>query len=531
MLLELVRAADLHAYFLHCFSRRDATVELMMKCQFIIHGIGPVLKALLPLVEGRGGGMPWPPTNSERAQWADQVLHQAGRLSMLRRPAYSERYGLVRCEVHSDQHFAIHLLGKDDESRDREDIVWLVNKTLDEQRAHLDHLDSQVKGWARNRIDRAVRIDRKHFIRYDSDRGLLNLYQEYVQRFMIDSAESDTFPDDVRIGPRTFGDWKRIATIAAARAALHLSFATRLQALNRGKLDLRNLLTILVRVDDLRGVWREQLNGLAEGDLDEIADVFMLGAKHAEEYFSNHDCPLPYNIRVGRDFVLLPQFGYLANTCTHLVAGLRRKYRKDWDDAVNLREAKFQTDLYELFPGDDYVVGRENVRIRRANGRMETDIDATLFEKSTKCLYLLQLKWLDVFAHNLRERQSKLSNLLDKGNKWVDQVSQWSETTPRSEILDRLGLSSLALTPNSVEIRIVVLTRFSSRFSGAHEYDERAAWLSWPTLCRSVAECAPHSAPLEAAWKKAREESPIESCEGVRRKEYVFQDLRVDVIG
>ncbi|HWW05892.1 hypothetical protein [Collimonas sp.] len=528
-LIELVRSADLHAYFLNCFGNSELSTELMSKCRFIVHGIGPILRVFLPVLEKFADGIPWIPSSTSTAKWADQILYEAGRLSILRRLSHSERYGLVRCEFHSDEHVAIHVLGRDAESIDRDDHVWLVNKMLEEKKEYHDHLDQQIKGWARDRIDQYVGIHREHFICYDSDRELLGLYQDYVQRLMIQSAEADAFPDDVRIGSRTFAEWKWIATTAAARTCLHLSFATRLSTLNGERLDLRNLLTNFVRVEDLREIWRQQLDDITETELDDIEDIFMLTAKHAEEYFSNHDCPLPYNIRFGKYFALLPQFGYLNNTCTFLVTELKRKYREDWDRVVNLREAKFQQDLYKLLPIEQYVIGRENASIRRAAGNTETDIDAVLFERSTNCIYLFQLKWFDVFAHSLRERQSKLRNLLDKGNKWVEQICDWVSNTSQSEILSKLDLQGKGIHADSLEIRTVVLTRFSARFSGEHRYDERAAWLSWPRLCRLMSESQRHDAPLEAAWQKAKEDTNAVPQEPSSHTEYLFHGMKVDV--
>lgn len=527
-LIELVRSADLHAYFLNCFGAPDLTAPLMRQCTEIVRGIGPMLRKLLPELDSFGDGIPWVPSTNSTASWADHVLTKTGQLVHLRRLAYSERYGLVQCENQSETRISIHVLGHDVESLDRDDSGWLVRKKLADCSKHWTHVDLQIMGWARNRIDQYVKVHRKHFIEYDSDWELLELYQQYVQRLVIQSAEADAFPDDVIIGPRTFGEWKKIAISAAARACLHLSFATRLSALKQNRLNLRNLLTIFVRYEDLREVWRQQTGVHDEAGLDEIEDIFLFTEKHAEEYFLNHDYPLPYNIRVGKYFALLPQFGYLSNICTFLVAELRRKYRNDWDKAVNLREAKFQQDLCTLLPEKNYIRGRENVLIRRSVGDTETDIDAAYFEKSSNCLYLFQLKWLDVFAYGLRERQSKLTNLL-KARKWIEQVSQWVTNTVREEILSRLGLKGLEVASDSFEVRLVVLTRFSARFSGSHEYDERAAWLSWPRLCRLMHENEGSVSPLAAAWLLAKEDGKAVERQSDSCNKYVFPGLQVDV--
>lgn len=526
-LIELVRSVDLHAYFQHFFDPADLGPALRQQCLFIRKGIGPILHAFLPKLEQFGDGIPWLPSNGKTAAWADQTLSEAGQLAMLCRLAHCEHYGLVRCEIYSEAHVSIHVLVKNQETEDARDLAWLISQQLAHRAEHQACLNQQMQGWARDRIDQYVGIHMDHFIQYDSDRELHKLYQEQAYSSLITSPEADALPDESIIGPRTFGEWKMLTITAVARAMLHLSFATRLSAKKRNKLNLRNLLTVPVRYEDLRAVWSQQTGVTDTGGLDEIADVFLLTPGHAKEYFSNCDCPLPYNIGFGRYFALLPQFGYIDNACTFLVTELKRKYRKDWDKAVNQREAKFQQDLYSLFPEPRYIRGRENVTLRSSNGSTATDIDAVLLDKTANCLYLFQLKWFDIFGLGLRERQSKLTNLL-KASKWVDQVFSWISTLPQRELFIRLGLQK-HLPATTVAVRLFVLTRNSVRFSGLHKYDERAAWIAWPRLVRLVTESSGHPAPLEEAWLSAKKDIHQEYQPSGECTRYKFPALQVDV--
>ena len=526
-LIELIRSADLHAYFQHFFAKPELTDQFASKCLSIQRGIGPLLCALLPKLEQYGDGIPLFPSTDATAAWADHTLDKTGQLAMLRRLAHGERYGLTRGEVHSNEHLSIHIVASNIEASDRKDLDWLTSNTLAHRTERQKYLDSQLRGWARDRIDQYVGIYMGHFICYDSDWELHQLYREQAESLLIASAEADTFPDDVVIGPRTFGEWKAIVITAVARAMLHLSFATRLSAKNTNRLNLRNLLTIHVRQEDLRVVWSQQTGITDDNELDEIADIFMLTTKHAEEYYSHCDYPLPYNIRFGKYFALLPQFGYIGNACTFLVTELKRKYRKEWDKAVNLREAKFQQDIYKLLPAPAYIRGKDNVIVRDGNRTNKTDIDAVLFDKACNCIYLFQLKWFDVFGLRLKERQSKLNNLL-KAEEWVDRVNLWVSNVSNRELFSYLGLSK-HLPARSVDVRLIVLTRNGARFSGTHKYDERAAWISWPRLCRLVSENKTHPSPLEVAWHAAKTDADAEHQPSGECTEYSFPGLRIDV--
>lgn len=524
--IELVRSADFHAYLLHFF-KQELTTESYARYKSITLGIGPALCAFLPKLEQYNDGIPWRPSNSRYSSWSDTLLKTLGEFTMLRRLANCERYGLVSCDIHSESHISIRVINRDLESIDRIDQAWLVAKNLEKYKKQLEHINKQLKGWALKRIDKYVDTHMSHFIRYDSDWDLLDLYQQLAYFTLMESAEADALPDEAVLGPRTFGEWKKIAISGIARAQLHLSFATRLSAQNR-KLNLRNLLTIYVRHDDLRAIWQEQTGVIDDEQLAEISDAFMLTATHANEYFSNFDYPLPYNIRFGRYFALLPQFGYLNNAGAFLVNELKRKYRRDWDTAVNQRELKFQKELYALLPTSNYSSGRANFKIIGASGRVETDIDAIIFEKSSNSLYLFQLKWFDVFGHSLKERQSKLTKLLE-ATEWIERVHRWLSNTPKDKFCSLLAIKDHNSHISPLKIHLVVLTRYTAKFSGSHKYDERAAWISWPSLCRRLEENIKTASPLEKAlMPKKIDEQKVHRSQN-NKIEFNFPGLRVDL--
>lgn len=527
-LLECVRSVDLHSYLLHFFAASDFTADFRRKCIFIQRGIGLVLHSLLPQLDQYGDGIPLFPSIDKNEAWADYMLEEAGKLLMLRRLAYGERYNLTRTKIHSEKHVSIHIEASNMESSDIEDHTWMVNRVFGQRKKIQEQLDSEIKGWALDRIDLYVRVWRDHFIEYDSDWELHQLYRKQAENSLIRSPEADSLPEDVKIGPMTFGEWKNITIMAVARAMLHISFATRLQAKNPN-LNLRNLLTIHIRQEDLRAVWSQQTGITGEAELDDISDIFMLTTQHAKEYYLHNDFPLPYNLRFGKYFALLPQFGQLGNACTFLVTELRRKYREDWDKAVNKREALFQQDLYALLPEPCHIKGRENVVLRASSKTTSTDIDAVLFERSSNCIYLFQLKWFDVFGLRLKERQSKLTNLLDKGTEWIDRVQHWLSTVPRKEVVKALALDQYTES-QTAEIRLVILTRHSAQFSGPHKYDERAAWISWPTLYRAVSETPSIPFSFDAIWNKALSLAKKLDYlpEGICTT-YKFLELQVDV--
>lgn len=527
-LIELVRSCDLHTYFLHFFDSSQLGHKLLRECSLIKMGISPILKAFLPALEEYGDGLPWYPSSKKNAAWADRTLMELGTLVYLKRLAYSERFGLVSCDIKSNEHITIRVIGENSEELDLNDHIWLTNQTIEKNKEFFELLNTELLGWARDRIDKYVGVYEDWFIRYESDFDLLKLYQKSAELDFIKSPESESLPDEVLIGPRTFGEWKTLALLAAARAKLHLSFATRLNSLNGGALDLRNLLTIYVRQEDLKAVWQEQTGLMQKVDIDTIADVFMLTPERAEEYYRDHDNALPFHIRFGKYFSLLPLYGALDNPCTFLITELKRKYQRDWDRGVISRESKFRQDLYNLLSSPGYVYGRENYVIKDEKRQPLTDIDATIFDYESNTIFLFQLKWFDVFGLSLKQRKSKLNNLLH-ANKWVNDVWLWASKHDLKEIVRLLFPKAFGdIHPTS--FKLIVLTRYNTRFSGENRYDQRASWLSWSAFARTVSEAREIKESLHFTLELRKSDtSNKESCE-TSVHEYLFSDLHVDVI-
>lgn len=527
-LIEFVRSCDLHTYFLYCFDSTQLGQELLRECSLIKMGLSPILKGFLPVLEKYEDGLPWYPSNKQNAAWADRTLMNLGTLVYLKRLAYSERFGLVDCDIKSNEHITIQVIGENSEELDLNDHAWLINQKIEKNKEFFELLNGEMLGWAREKIDKYVDVDGDWFIRYESDFDLLKLYEKSARLNFIKSPESESLPDEVFIGPRTFGEWKKLALIATARAKLHLSFATRLHSSKGSALDLRNLLTIYVRHEDLKAVWQEQTGLMQDADIDAITDVFMLTSERAEEYYRDHDNALPFHIRFGKYFALLPLYGALDNPCTFLVTELKRKYQKDWDRGVISRESKFRQDLYDLLPPPGYISGKENYVIKDEKGRPLTDIDAAIFDYESNTIYLFQLKWFDVFGLSLKQRKSKLNNLLH-ANKWVNDVWLWASKHDLKKVV-RLLFQNSYEDIHPISFKLIVLNRYNTRFSGDDYYDKRASWLSWPAFVRTVSDAGESKQSLHGVLELLeRDITDKDSCTP-SVNEYLFPDLHVDVI-
>ena len=85
-----------------------------------------------------------------------------------------------------------------------------------------------------------------------------------------------------------------------------------------------------------------------------------------------------------------------------MLAELYRRYRKDWDHAVDGREEHFRKELYDLFPTRRFAKAEKPLNLRN-EGVVATDIDAAVFDSTTRTLGLFQLKWQDPFGTSMRK--------------------------------------------------------------------------------------------------------------------------------
>jgi hypothetical protein len=111
----------------------------------------------------------------------------------------------------------------------------------------------------------------------------------------------------------------------------------------------------------------------------------------------------PAFIKVGQGRVLSPVWGCTSHPFLFMLNELKRKYRSDWDMAVNQRENIFRNDIYALFKESRFLKLDTNVKIK-IGGLIVTDVDALIFDRATGIVGIFQLKWQDFFGNSMRER-------------------------------------------------------------------------------------------------------------------------------
>jgi hypothetical protein len=483
--IEIVRSADIAAY-LKRFLPQDHPARNSQR--LILDGVAGALACFLPSVVKGGRGLPFGPSTPELASWFTSMLKEFGKLAELQRIAALERYGLARSAWIDDGNMQIVIEPDLAESMDREAGTWLQYETMKRVSALQGALPEGAS--VSILLDATSGVQDGWFIRYDGDERLIEYYRDRAMVEVLGCSESEALAHDAVIGGRAFAEWRAICVAALGRVLNHIGYATSLQK-RFPELSLRNLLTVPVRRGDLRAVWLEA-GEQAHKVRDTIAHL-ELNAETIGPWQQHHEIPAPFYIDVGGGWLLLPMFGGLLNPICGLVRTMRLKHSGDWDKAVDLREAYFRNDIRHRFSEPRFLVPDHGMTLRRADGSQITDIDAAILDRETGALALVQLKWPDIFGLSPKERESRRLNLL-KANEWVGRVSQWIDGRPAGQVAKTLGIGGGASDERAPVM--LVIPRYTARFTLNNPLDARAAWASWPEVARFRIETGEHADPL-----------------------------------
>jgi hypothetical protein len=477
---EIFRTLDMCAFAFRMAPDREHLIQHDQARHWMLAGAAASLKPLLKGVSQMDGPMPWGPSHSAWTRVVEGYLLQCGQLTWLHRLASLEKYGLSHTTLERSR-LRIEVAPDELESADRKSLSWLALQRLNTAgvQSELDLTEEQMKR-LRRRLDEKSGTDMGGwFIRYSGDDELMERSRQRVRDLEPLCHETEALPDGACIGGKTFREWKDVCGQAAAAVLHHVEFSTRLKATHAG-IELRNLLTMFIRRDDLEHIWQER--GLEPESIRVISQAMTLNYQSIDDMLRHHDMPLPFYVDMGREFVLAPSLSALLNPFVAVVRHLRSHYRTDWDRAVDSREAIFRADLATIFKEPRYVLLPSGVKLRRADGSLLTDVDAVVQDRLSGTVALIQLKWHDVFSHSLRERESRKLNLI-AANQWVERVAAWAGNRSSDEIARTLNMAA-AEGQQFAKPVILVLTRYTARFSGEGSCDSRGAWLSWPELVR-----------------------------------------------
>ncbi|MGL6488971.1 hypothetical protein ACSZNF_19040 [Aeromonas hydrophila] len=168
------------------------------------------------------------------------------------------------------------------------------------------------------------------------------------------------------------------------------------------------------------------------------------------------------------------------------------------------REDWMRSDLYHLFRGNKYKVVDGNIKLRKGR-KVITDIDATIFDKTTGELALFQIKWQDYYTNDVKQLRSRAKNFVEEIDSWSSKVTSWIEENGVHELVKTLRLKVPKHRPVS-RVFLFGLSKTSARMKG-YGYtlsSKNIAVCNWPMFLRKRFEIGPSVRVLHDLYEEIK---------------------------
>lgn len=418
-------------------------------------------------------------------KWADSVIIQSGKLAFCLQLLEYEKANAIEFDNPKINEFSIK--HKDEniglEYFERVSFDFYCNQVLkrmiDERKANLPFSEDEIK----TKLRSIIKNPYGNFISYETTPEIDEYYNELGKQHCLAIHGYDDFDLNDKFGSIEYWKYLDLVETICGVALMHTQACIELTKMN-SEVDMHNLLTYMYFKDKTIKIYSNYF-GVDDEEIEQILSCLTLSKDNYEYHLDIPATSPPMYFQVSENQLIRSVAGCVGNPFRFLNNELKRKYKKDYDIAVNNREERFRKDLFGFFPHERIIKIPKEINI--SFGEMRTDIDAVAYDTETKTLGLFQLKWQDPFAHSMKERFSKISNLFPKAHEWIGKIETWLSNNDIKTILNSLQITKFA--PQAREINnicVFVIARNHIHFSRV-KTDERVAWGSWYQIIESTA--------------------------------------------
>lgn len=429
---------------------------------------------------------PFPEMYKEAMNWADGIIQFAGHIAFLNQLVEYEKAELIKLEIPKENEFSFSYIvenaGLEYYDRKSRDFFrdMIVERMIEEKKKKDNLNEEEIK----IKLREIIRNPSGKYISYDSTPEIDDYYKKKGHYFVLRLQGYDEFGENDIFGGIEYWKYLDLVETIMGVAIMHTEACLELTKINP-KVDLHNLLTYTFYKDKTLDIYKNYF-GASQSEMEQIFSCITLNKENFSYYLDYPAASLPMYVQVSENMLVRLVSGCLGNPFELLNRELKRKFEKDYFEAVNKREDRFRNELFHLFPHDKMIRIPKGININ-LNGK-KTDIDAVIFDTKTMTLGLFQLKWQDPFRKSMRERFSRISNLFNKASEWVEKVEYWLTNTDISNIIETLELRKYTKEDIHInEVHIFVLSRNNINFTNVDGLDERVAWGTWYQMIESQA--------------------------------------------
>ena len=213
-----------------------------------------------------------------------------------------------------------------------------------------------------------------------------------------------------------------------------------------------------------------------------IVDLLTLKPDSVPDLSSDVDPVVPLFIKISDTYLLEPVGALFLNPFD--VIQRINADQKTRQALMEHREGVMLANVNGLFQGTGYDCVDAPVRLRQA-GKVLTDIDGAVLDRTTGDLALFQLKWQDFRGATTRQTISRAKNFVGQVQKWADDTTAWISSVGTEELLKALRLRK---PPGieAVKVHLFAIGQMGARFGsyGHKVEDSRLAAATWPQFVR-----------------------------------------------
>lgn len=440
-------------------------------------------------------------------EWADSTILFAGKLALCQQILDYERAKLVEITNPKKDEFGFRYLNQEIavEYFDRVSADFfrktIVEMLITEKKAK-DHFD---KDKIREQLKSIIRNPLGKLISYETTPEIDDYYNAVGHYHMLRLQGYDDFDTKNKFGSIEYWKYIDLIELIIGVGYMHRDACIELVKMNP-KVDMHNIISYTFQKDKTIKIYSNYL-GVSDEEIEQILSCFTLTKDNFEYYLNYPSIQPPIYFQASSNMLIRSIAGCMSNPIRLLNYELKRKYRKDYDVAVTKREDRFRKELFSLLPQERIIKIPKGINITY-NG-LKTDIDAVVYDTTTKTLGLFQLKWQDPFSHSMQERFSRITNLFPKAQEWIDKVGAWTQGNDVKTLLNSLQITKFAPKASGIEnICVFIISRSHINFTGV-KMDDTVAWGSWYQLIESIASVKTmFDDPIQEMFVKLKAFSP-----------------------
>jgi hypothetical protein len=412
--------------------------------------------------------------HKEAMNWADGIIQFAGHIAFLKQLIDYEKADLIELKKPNDYEISFNYIVEnvgqeyyDGKSMDFfRDII--IERIIENKKKKENINEEEIK----IKLREIIQNPSGKYISYDATPEIDDYYKKKGHYFVLKLQGYDEFGENDLFGGIEYWKYLDLVETIIGVAIMHTEACLELTKINP-KVDLHNLLTYKFYKDKTLEIYQNYF-GASRSEMEQIFSCITLNKENFSYYLDYPAASLPMFVQVSENMLVRLVSGCLGNPFELLNRELKRKFEKDYFEAVNKREDRFRIELFHLFPYDKLIKISKGININ-LNGK-KTDIDAVIFDTKTITLGLFQLKWQDPFRNSMRERFSRISNLFTKATEWVEKVEYWLTNSDISNIIETLELRKYTKEDIHInEVHLFMISRNNINFTNVEGLDERVA--------------------------------------------------------